>query len=163
MSNCLGFFFNLRTRGLNNFCFQIVQFIGPAILIFILDAKFIPNRKIRGILGVCGTGVVAISASVGMYILLEVVDYPSFLTTPAADWSYSFLWRLHGDLSHVWLTYSSYALTVEWVFSCLSNDPAVLAEYAGFVRGLGSLEMMISFLLAAEKIPTWVQVTVQLM
>jgi hypothetical protein len=98
-----------------------------------------------------------------MFIWLKVTDYASFKKTPANDWSYTHYGGFMAIYLMFGLTYSSYALTVEWVFACLSNDPSVLAQYAGFVRGLGSLGMMISFILAEQIVPTWAQVTVQLM
>ncbi|KAI1618725.1 hypothetical protein EDD36DRAFT_402388 [Exophiala viscosa] len=162
VSTVNGFFFNLRTRGVNSLCFQIVQFIGPGVLIFVLDNKFVRSRKVRGIMGVAITGAIAIGGCVGMYIWLHLSGYASYEKTPAYDWSYSHYGGFMAIYLMFGLTYSSYALTVEWVFACLSNDPAVLAQYAGFVRGLGSLGMMISFILAEQLTPTWVQVTVQL-
>ena len=132
-------------------------------MIFILDSKYITSRKRRGLVGIVFMGVVSIAACGGLYGWLETVKFTSFTSTPARDWTHStypgllVLYMLFG------LIYSAYQLLAQWVIGCLSNDPTVLAQYSGFMTGSFSLGICISFVIAAEGVPQWGQVTFQFM
>lgn len=158
-----GFYFNLRTRSLNNLCFQIIQLLGPGLLIWVFDSKLIRSRKLRGLVAVGLMGAISIGACGGLYGWLHQVDYSSLTTSPATDWSdkqFASLFVIY--LLFGWV-YSGYQMTIEWVVSSLSNDPSVLAQYAGFERGMASFGMCISFIVAAQKVPQIGQLTLQFM
>ncbi|KAK5028879.1 hypothetical protein LTS07_006259 [Exophiala sideris] len=101
-------------------------------------------RKKRGIMGVAITGAIAIGGCIGMYIWLHITGYASYKKTPAYDWSYSHYGGFMVIYLMFGLTYSSYALTVEWVFACLSNDPAVLAHL--YVTGVAGMIWVLIFI-----------------
>lgn len=157
----VGFYFNLRTRTLNNMCFQLIQMLGPGVLIWILDTKYIPNRKTRGVIAVCTIGAIAVGACCGLYGWLHEVDYANVKTSPATDWTdkkFASLFVIY--LLFGWV-YSAYQMTVEWVVSSLSNDPSVLSQFAGFERGMASFGMCISFIIAAHDVATVGQLSLQ--
>jgi hypothetical protein len=85
-------------------------------------------------------GPVAIGGCAGLYGWLQVVDYSNIKESPANDWvnphygGFIVIYLLFG------LTYSGYQMVVEWVTASLSNDPSVLSQYAGSMRGMASLE-----------------------
>ncbi|KIX07404.1 uncharacterized protein Z518_02057 [Rhinocladiella mackenziei CBS 650.93] len=162
VSTINGFYFNLRTRSLNNFSFQVIQLLGPILMILGFDGKHIQSRKTRGLLGVAITGSIAVGACTGLYGWLDVVNWSSLTEAPRTDWSnqhyggFFVIYLLYG------LIYSCFQMAAEWIIASLSNDPSVLAQYAGFFRGLASLGMCLSFILAAQKVPQYGQVTFQL-
>lgn len=159
----IGGFFNLRTRGLNNLCFQVIQFFGPGVLIWIFDSKLVSSRKTRGMIGVGLMALISISACAGLYGWLHWVKYSSLKQSPAADWtskyyaSWMVIYLLFG------IIYSGYQMTTEWIIASMSNDPSVLAQYAGFFRGMASFGMCVSFVMAAQKVPQYGQLALQLM
>ncbi len=130
-------------------------------MIWILDTSRIASRKTRGLIGVAVMGTVSSAACCGLLGWLHVTDYISLHTPPAADWS-SHNW---GGLFVIYLlfglVYSGYQMTMEWVVSCLSNDPSRLAQYSGFARGMASLGMCLSFVISAQRVPTYGQVAFQ--
>jgi hypothetical protein len=148
---------------LNNLCFQLAQVVVPGIMILILDSPRIPNRRHRGALGLGVMGTVTVGTCAGLYGWLKAVDYSHFATSPGVDWSDSgfaggfVLYLLFGAV------YSGFQMTVEWILSTLTNDPAVLAQYAGMIKGTSSLGMCISFIIASQTVPIVWQLTLQFM
>jgi len=161
VSTINGFYFNLRTRSLNNLCFQLMQILGPGLLIWIFDNKFVSSRKTRGLIGVGVMGAIAIGACCGLYGWLHEVDYASLKTSPAVDWSDEKFARLFVIYILFGWIYSGFQMTVEWVVSALSNDPSILAQYAGFERGIASFGMCISFILAGQEVSQIGQLSLQ--
>lgn len=68
-------------------CFQMIQVIGPLLLVWIFDSKRIGSRKMRGLLGVGSMGVMAIGTCIGMYIWLSAVKYDKLGKPPGRDWA----------------------------------------------------------------------------
>lgn len=157
----LGFFLNLRSRALANLCFQLIQVVGPLILVSIFDSKRIKSRKMRGFFGVGFMGSMAIGTSIGMYIWLFKVHYDRLETPPGRDWAehgaplFFALFILYG-----WV-YSGFQMAVGWCSSSLSNDPLKLAQYAGYTRACTSLGMCISFALASQSVSLLTQLSIE--
>jgi hypothetical protein len=132
-------------------------------MIWIFDSKKIPNRKHRGILAVSLIGLISVGACCGLYGWLHKVDYASLSKSksPATDFTdrdFASLFVIY--LLFGWI-YSGYQMVVEWVVSALSNDPSVLAQFAGFERGIASFGMCISFIVAAQEVPQIGQLSLQ--
>lgn len=51
LSSINGYYFNLRTRSLNNVLFQFIMIPCPLALAYIMDKTPIKSRRLRGILG----------------------------------------------------------------------------------------------------------------
>lgn len=139
----------------------MIQLLGPGILIWVFDMKIVPNRKHRGLYSVALMGMISLGACCGLYGWLHVVDYANIKTTPATDFvdsGFASLFVIY--LLFGWI-YSGYQMVVEWVVASLSNDPTLQAQFAGFMRGVASLGMCISFIVAGQQVPTIGQLSLQ--
>jgi 23S rRNA C2498 (ribose-2'-O)-methylase RlmM len=108
-------------------------------------------------------GAVAIGACVGCLVWLDVVNWTSLETAPGNDWSDNHYGGFVAFYLLFGLIYSGYQMVVEWIVSSMSNDPSLVAQYAGFMRGWASFGMCVSFVMAAQRVPQWGQITFQLM
>ncbi|EXJ79410.1 hypothetical protein A1O3_08912 [Capronia epimyces CBS 606.96] len=161
VSTINAFYFNLRTRSLNNMCFQFIQILMPYLLIYVLDSKRIASRRRRGAIGVVIMGTLAIGACIGLYIWLDVVHYADIKTSPAVDWQDSHFPGIFVIYILFGAIFAGFQVVVEWILSALTNEPSTLAQFAGMVKGTSSLGMCISFVVAAQKVPTVGQLSLQ--
>jgi hypothetical protein len=157
----IGFFLNLRSRALANLCFQLIQVVGPVVLVWIFDSQKISSRRTRGLIGVGFMGSMAVGTCIGMYIWLFGVRYDELGEPPGRDWAESgapaffALFILYG-----WV-YAGYQMAVGWCSSSLSNDPLKLAQYAGYTRACTSLGMCLSFALASQSVSLLIQLSIE--
>lgn len=154
--------FNLRTRSVNNVSYQSIQLFVPAIMIMILDSKYIKSRQRRGLLGIAVMGTVAVGASAGLIGWIEHYGIDALTEPLGADWTgpewpgLFVCYVLFGSI------YSGYQMCAEWTLSATTNDPEKLARIAGIFKFNSSLGMMISFILAGQRAPFVGQVSLQL-
>ncbi|KAK5203348.1 hypothetical protein LTR47_009572 [Exophiala xenobiotica] len=154
-------YFDLRTRSLNNLFYQFVGILAPYLLIHILDNPNISSRRRRGIIGTAIMGIITLGACVGLYIWLKVVNYAHLTETPAVDWTGADFAGMFVIYMLFGLIYSGYQVVVEWTLSALTNDPSTLAQFAGMIKGTSALGICISFIMAAQKVPTVGQLSLQ--
>lgn len=154
--------FNLRTRSVNNFAYQAIQVFVPGLLICVLDSRHIKSRKSRGLLGIAIMGAVSVGACAGLIAWLEYwgvdeTDAPTGADWADPEWPVLFVcYILFGSI------YSGYQMCTEWTLSATTNDPEQLARVAGMFKFYSSFGMMISFILAGQRVPFLGQVLIQL-
>ncbi|KAM5460956.1 hypothetical protein MferCBS49748_007571 [Microsporum ferrugineum] len=161
VSSINAFYFNLRTRSLNNLAFHSIQMFMPWIIVFVLDSRRIKSRKTRGFIGVAFIGAISLGASAGLYAWLDINNVGSLKKPLAKDWTdpefggMFTLFLLFGAI------YAAYQMTIEWVVSALTNDPSKLAQFGGIFKGTLSLGICLSFVMAAENVPFVGQLSLQ--
>ncbi|KAI1620089.1 hypothetical protein EDD37DRAFT_613346 [Exophiala viscosa] len=163
VSSINSYYFNLRTRCLNNAIYQIIQIIIPFVLSFFLDTKFVKHRRTRGYLGIAFIGTITLCSCAGLTAFI-VENGLNKHTSPKArgnDWSDPGFAKAFVIYLFWGMVYSGYQIVVEWVLAALTNDPAVLARYSGLFKGKGSLGIMVSFLLDSRTVPYIWQLTLQ--
>lgn len=154
--------FNLRTRSANNFAYQAIQMFMPGLLVCILDSRFIRSRRHRGLCGIGLMGTISISGCVILMSWLQIKGIDSLTMPGAEDWENpDFGWSM------VWFllfgaTYAGYQMCTEYTLSSTTNDPSRLAHVAGMFKFYSTLGMMISFILAGERVPFIGQASLQL-
>lgn len=128
----------------------------------VLDSKFIDSRRTRGLLGIGIMGFVAIAACAGLIACLQVYEIDSLTEPAGADWSdpswpgIFVCYILFGSI------YAGYQMCTEWALSATTNDPQSLARVAGMFKFYSSLGMMLSFILAGQRVHFLDQVIFQL-
>ncbi|TQV98594.1 hypothetical protein V2A60_007686 [Cordyceps javanica] len=157
-----GRFFNLRTRSVNNFAYQTIQILVPGLLICVLDSRFVKSRRHRGLLGIGLMGTIAIAGCVGLMSWLRVNHVESRPVLDSLDWTDP---EFRGMLACYLLfgaTYAGYQMCTEYTLSSTTVDPAKLARVAGMFKFYSTFGMMVSFLLAGERVPFIAQASLQL-
>ena len=162
MSSINAYYFNLRTRSLNNVLFQFIMIPCPLALAYVMDSNFIKSRRIRGLVGVAIMGTITLAASAGLAAFIVEKDVNRQKNTPpAVDWSDGafagpfILYLLFG------IVYATYQICVQWTLASLTNDPVKCARYAGMFKGTTSLGMCISFVLDSKNVSYLDQLIVQ--
>lgn len=134
----------------------------PGLLVCILDSRFITSRRYRGLLGIAVMGTIAVSACVVQISWLEINNIDSLAIPGDADWEDpNFAWSLMWFLLFG-ATYAGYQMCTEYTLSSTTNDPSRLAHVAGMFKFYSTLGMMISFILAGERVPFIAQCSLQL-
>lgn len=134
----------------------------PGLLICVLDSRFIRSRRHRGLFGIGIMGTIAVSACVGLLSWLEVNKVESRPVSGSFDWTGSEFGGMLACFLLFGATYAGYQMCIEYTLSSTTNDPAILARVAGMFKFYSTLGMMISFILAGERVPFVGQVSLQL-
>ncbi|CAH0033149.1 unnamed protein product [Clonostachys rhizophaga] len=162
VSSINGYYFNLRTRSLNNLVFQAIMIPAPIILSYIIDNRHIKSRRTKGLCGAAAVALVTIGATGGLLAWIITNDIDRTKPTPAVDWTDpSFaagflLYILFGVI------YACFQIAVQWTLGSLTNEPSLCARYAGAFKGTVSLGMCISFILDSEGISFRYQAIIQM-
>ncbi|KAM3532662.1 hypothetical protein NHJ13051_000125 [Beauveria bassiana] len=162
VSSVNGRFFNLRTRSVNNFAYQTIQILIPGLLICILDSRFVRSRRHRGLFGIAVMGTVAIAGCVGLMSWLEVHRVESRPVSDPFDWTDPGFGGIMACFLLFGATYAGYQMCIEYTLSSTAVDPAKLARVAGMFKFYSTFGMMVSFLLAGERVPFIGQASLQL-
>ncbi|KIX09740.1 uncharacterized protein Z518_00821 [Rhinocladiella mackenziei CBS 650.93] len=162
LSSINAYYFNLRTRSLNNVLFQFIMIPCPLILAYVMDKTPIKSRRLRGIAGASLMGSITLATNAGLAAWIVYNDVNRQRNTPpGVDWTDSkfgagfILYLLSGVI------YACYQIVVQWTLGALSNDPKLCARYAGLFKGTTSLGMCISFVLDAQNVSYIDQLIVQ--
>ncbi|CAG7917678.1 unnamed protein product [Penicillium olsonii] len=156
------YYFNLRTRSLNNLLFQAVMIPSPLLLGWILDNKRIQSRKLRGAMGTAYVAVITIGATCGLLAWTLKNNISRSNDSRAVDWKDSafapgvVLYLLFGVI------YACFQIIVQWTLAALTNDPALCARYAGAFKGTVSLGMCVSFTVDSQGMSFRDQIIMQL-
>ncbi|KGQ12047.1 putative membrane protein C6F6.04c [Beauveria bassiana D1-5] len=153
VSSVNGRFFNLRTRSVNNFAYQTIQILIPGLLICILDSRFVRSRRHRGLFGTAVMGTVAIAGCVGLMSWLEVHRVESRPVSDPIDWTDPEFGGIMACFLLFGATYAGYQMCIEYTLSSTAVDPAKLARVAEMFKFYSTFGMMVSFLLAGERVP----------
>ncbi|KAK4942367.1 hypothetical protein LTR10_017814 [Elasticomyces elasticus] len=161
MSSINGYFYNLRTRSLNNVMFEFVMIPFPLALAWIMDTKFVKKRRSRGLLGCTIIGVVTIGTYSSMAAFIHIYDIDRNATPPEVDWTDGrFAW---GFILYLLcgIIYAGFQICGQWVLGALTNEPAKCARYAGLYKGITSLGLMTVFLMDGENVSYRIENIVQ--
>ncbi|OAP64559.1 hypothetical protein AYL99_00531 [Fonsecaea erecta] len=161
-SSLNSYYFDLRTRSLNNVLFQAIMIAGSVGMSFLLDAQHLSRRR-RGLIACVTVGVITMGAAAGLIGWMKKYGLDGRLETPpAVDWTNG---RFAGGviLYLLWgIVYSTYLCSAGWVVGSLSNDPVVIAMYSGFTKGMGSLGLCVCFVMDSQSVTYMTQAIVQL-
>lgn len=162
MSSINAYYFNLRTRSLNNVLFEFVMVPCPLALAWIMDTKYIKSRQNRGFVGLAILGSITIGALIGLTIWIKKNNVNRQThPPPGVDWTDS-AFGAGAILYILWgIIYATYQIVVQWVISALTNDPVRCARYAGLFKGTTSLGMCVSFILDSKNVTYLDQLIVQ--
>ncbi|KAJ9628319.1 hypothetical protein H2204_009294 [Knufia peltigerae] len=161
MSSINGYFFNLRTRSLNNIMFQFVMIPLPLTLAWAMDTRFIKRRRSRGLLGCSIIGVVTLATYSSMAAFIKINDIDRTKPPPQVDWTDSrFAW---GFILYLLsgIIYAGFQICGQWILGALTNEPAKCARYAGLYKGFTSLGLMTAFLMDGQGVSYVTQQIVQ--
>ena len=152
VSSLNSYYFNLRTRSLNNMLFQFIMIVASVCLSLLLDFDKLSRRK-RGIIGIGIVSVITIGACSGLIGWMTVYGLDGRLPEPpAVDWTDP---RFAGGvcLYLLWgIVFSTYLVGASWVVASLSNDPVKVAFYSGFTKGTASLGLCICFIMDSQQV-----------
>lgn len=134
-------YFNAATRALNGTMYWGMQIIGSLAMGFILDFPGV-SRRARGLIGMAINFTIIMSVWAGGFAfqLTFENDYsdPIAWTSPRFGGPFV-LYMLYGLSDSCFQTY------MYWLMGAMSNDPALLARYAGFYKALQSAGAAASF------------------
>ena len=157
----IAYYFNIRTRTLNNLLFQAIMIPTPMLLAYLLDNKHVELRKLRGIMGTTFVALVTMGATCGLLAWVLKNDVTRGIPS-AVDWTDSsfaagvILYILFG------IVYACFQILVQWILAALTNDPALCARYAGAFKGTVSLGMCVSFTVDSQGMTFRNQIIMQL-
>ncbi len=134
----------------------------PGLLICVLDSRFIKSRRHRGLVGMGIMGTIAIAGCVGLMSWLKVNHVESRLVSDPYDWTDPQFGGMLACFLLFGATYAGYQMCTEYTLSSTTVDPAQLARVAGMFKFYSTFGMMISFLLAGERVPFIGQASLQL-
>lgn len=154
--------FNLRTRSVNNFMFQVMQALTSGVMVLILDSRHVKSRRRRALVGTSLMGTIAVAASAGLiaWLLVNRVDAPE---APAgADWTDVQWPGLFVCYLLFGIIYAGYQMCTEYTLSATTNNPQVLARVAGMFKCYSAIGTMLSFLLPGQGVSFLGQIVTQL-
>ncbi|KAL5335483.1 major facilitator superfamily domain-containing protein [Aspergillus crustosus] len=147
-SSLNGYFFNLRTRSLNNVFFNFIQIPASLAMTFILDnPRYFGKRRTRALIGISVMSAITlgICSAEAAWLVQHRIDRNQ--PGPSTDWTDPdfagafVIYVIYGSV------YSIYQIATQYVICSLTNDPEVLARYASVFRGMTALGMMFSFII----------------
>ncbi|KAF7723995.1 hypothetical protein EC973_001455 [Apophysomyces ossiformis] len=145
-------YFNPSTRALNDLMYWLLQIIGSVGLGFLLDTQRM-GRRARGLVGLVLIFVILMAVWAGGFVFQLSFDNDFEKHNETVHWtSPSFagpfvLFLLYGFSDSLYQSY------LYWLMGAMSNDPALLARYAGFYKAVQSAGAAISFGIDAANIP----------
>ncbi|RDW57370.1 hypothetical protein BP5796_12820 [Coleophoma crateriformis] len=146
-SSVNGYFFNLRTRSLNNLMFNFIQIPASIGMTWILDSRRFGRRRTRALVGITVMSAITLGICSAEAAWLSQKKINRNETGPSTDWKDSafagafVIYVIYGSV------YSIYQIATQYVICSLTNDPSILARYAGVFRGVTALGMMFSFII----------------
>ncbi|RDW90964.1 putative membrane transporter protein [Coleophoma crateriformis] len=162
VSSINAYYFNLRTRTLNNLLFQVIMIPAPICLALIMDNPRIASRRTKGLLGAVSMGIITLAATGGLLGWVIQNDVNRNNASPGVDWSDSafaagfILYLLFG------IVYACFQIAVQWTLGSLTNDPVLCARYSGAFKGTVSFGMCISFTIDSQNVSYRNQIIIQL-
>ncbi|PLB44126.1 membrane transporter [Aspergillus steynii IBT 23096] len=148
-SSLNGYFFNIRTRCLNNFIFSAVQIPASWGISRFLDSSFL-KRRARTLAAICLVALFTVGACTIQTVWLLMYRVDRRRPGPSTDWrdeafkSTCYTYILSG------VVYGTFQMVTQYVITSLTNDPLKLARYSGAFRGVNALGMMASFIIDSQ-------------
>ena len=142
-------YFNPSTRALNDTMYWAQQVMGALLIGLLLDYQGM-SRRGRGLLGLGLIFIMLMSVWAGGFVFQlsfdNSYDNPIHWTSPNFGGPFV-LYMMYGFADSIFQTY------MYWLMGAMSNDPALLARYAGFYKAMQSAGAAISFGIDAVDIP----------
>ncbi|KAH8101504.1 major facilitator superfamily domain-containing protein [Cristinia sonorae] len=129
--------FNIRARSLNNLVYWIAQIFGSVAIAKLLDQRRLTWRM-RAWIGWTVLLVMVFIVHIWAYFYQRLYTRTSVVANPKIDIydpqyvGRAFLYVVCGLLDAMWQT------TVYWLMGAMSSDPAKLAHFVGFYKGIQS-------------------------
>ncbi|KAI8388478.1 major facilitator superfamily domain-containing protein [Radiomyces spectabilis] len=142
-------YFSASARALNDTMYWALQIIGSLSIGFLLDYQGL-GRRARGLVGLGVLFVVLMAVWAGGFAFQLTFDnsYNNPLGWKDSGFGGPFvLYMMYGLSDALYQTY------LYWLMGAMSNDPSLLARYAGFYKAMQSAGAAISFGLDAVDIP----------
>ena len=142
-------FFNPTTRALNDCMYWCLQIFGALLIGILLDYRGMTRRS-RGLVGLGVVFFVLMAVWAGGFVFQLSFDnhYADPIHWTSSKFSGPFvLYMFYGFADSLYQTY------IYWLMGAMSNDPALLARYAGFYKAMQSAGAAISFGIDAADIP----------
>ncbi|RFU28738.1 hypothetical protein B7463_g7578, partial [Scytalidium lignicola] len=146
-SSLNGYYFNLRTRSLNNVMFNFIQLPASFGMTYILDNPRFGHRKARALIGISVMSAVTLAICAAEAAWLAKHHLNRNEAGPSTDWTDPafagafVIYVIYGSV------YSIYQIATQYVICALTNDPERLARRASCFRGTTALGMMFSFII----------------
>ncbi|KIW79626.1 hypothetical protein Z517_06240 [Fonsecaea pedrosoi CBS 271.37] len=146
-SSLNGYYFNLRTRSLNNVMFNFIQLPASFGMTYILDNPRFGRRKTRALIGISVMSAVTLAICAAEAAWLAQHHLNRHEAGPSTDWTDPgfagafVIYIIYGSV------YSIYQIATQYVICALTNDPERLARRASCFRGTTALGMMFSFII----------------
>lgn len=142
-------YFNPSTRALNDLMYWALQIIGSLLIGQLLDFSRM-SRRGRGLLGLGVLFVISMVVWTGGFVFQLTFD--NSFDTPIGWNDAGFggpfvLYMFYGFTDALYQTY------LYWLMGAMSNDPSLLARYAGFYKAMQSVGAAIAFGIDAVNIP----------
>ncbi|KAJ2564714.1 hypothetical protein IW140_005629 [Coemansia sp. RSA 1813] len=162
-----GALFTLRTRGLNSMLYWASQMVMAYIVSLLHDRESL-SRKKRGIISLTVLAVVT-NVMWGLTLAVQLrytrgpddthpsSDYPGGLIDFTESSRAAGPMLLYCFMGAVDAHYQSFAY---WLIGTMTNDPQMLARYAGFYKGIQSLGAVVAWQLDAQKVALMAQLVV---
>lgn len=88
LSSINGYYFNLRTRSLNNVLFQFIMMPCPLLLAAVMDTNYIKSRRVRGMIGAAIMGSICLATNAGLAAWITYNDVNRQTNKPpGVDWT----------------------------------------------------------------------------
>ncbi|KAI8381392.1 major facilitator superfamily domain-containing protein [Radiomyces spectabilis] len=142
-------YFSPSTRALNDLMYWGFQILGSLMLGFLLDFQGM-SRRSRGLLGLTIIFAVLMAVWAGGFVfqLTFFNDYKDLVHWTDQRFAGPFvLFIMYGFSDSLYQSY------MYWLMGAMSNDPALLARYAGFYKAVQSAGAAIAFGIDAVNIP----------
>ncbi|OQV07673.1 hypothetical protein CLAIMM_12073 [Cladophialophora immunda] len=146
-SSLNGYYFNLRTRSLNNVMFNFIQLPASFGMTYILDNPRFGRRKTRALIGISVMSAITLAICAAEAAWLAEHHLNRHEAGPSTDWTDPafagafVIYVIYGSV------YSIYQIATQYVICALTNDPERLARRASCFRGTTALGMMFSFII----------------
>ncbi|EXJ69999.1 uncharacterized protein A1O5_07072 [Cladophialophora psammophila CBS 110553] len=146
-SSLNGYYFNLRTRSLNNVMFNFIQLPASFGMTYILDNPRFGRRKTRALIGISVMSAITLAICAAEAAWLAEHHLNRHEPGPSTDWTDPafagafVIYVIYGSV------YSIYQIATQYVICALTNDPERLARRASCFRGTTALGMMFSFII----------------
>ncbi|KAI8148923.1 major facilitator superfamily domain-containing protein [Fennellomyces sp. T-0311] len=142
-------YFNPSTRALNDTMYWAQQVVGALLIGLLLDYQGM-SRRGRGLLGLVIIFILLMAVWAGGFVFQLTFDNkyadPIHWTSPRFGGPFV-LYMMYGFADSLYQTY------MYWLMGAMSNDPALLARYAGVYKAMQSAGAAISFGIDAVDVP----------
>ncbi|KAI9013859.1 major facilitator superfamily domain-containing protein [Phycomyces nitens] len=142
-------YFDASTRALNDTMYWALQIVGSILIGNLLDYQGM-SRKSRGLLGFSILFICLMTVWAGGFAFQLTFDNsfsePVHWTSPGFGGPFV-LYMVYGMSDALYQTY------MYWLMGAMSNDPTLLARYAGFYKATQSAGAAIAFGIDAVNIP----------